>query len=80
MNLTDWRGTPIEAGSTIVYPGRHSSQLWMNEGVVVEINSVTKWSATLTELKVQRTRDRWNSAITARAFVTLTALDNVTVV
>ena len=37
MKFVDWRGTEIKAGSVVVYPGRHSSSLWMNEGHVVEI-------------------------------------------
>jgi hypothetical protein len=32
---TDWRGTPIEIGCIVVYPGRASSSVWINEGVVV---------------------------------------------
>lgn len=33
-NITDWRGTPINVGDHIVYPGRGSSALWMTESVV----------------------------------------------
>lgn len=36
-DLRDWRGTPIEIGSTIVYPGRHGSSMWMVEGKVRNI-------------------------------------------
>jgi hypothetical protein len=35
--LLDWRGNPINVGDTVVYPGRQSSLVWMNEGIVVEI-------------------------------------------
>lgn len=33
----DFRGVDIEIGDTIVYPGRHSSSLWLNEMVVTDI-------------------------------------------
>lgn len=36
--LKDWRGTPIAEGSTVVYPGRHSSSLWLTEGTVRAIS------------------------------------------
>lgn len=35
--MQDWRGTELKVGSIVVYPGRHSSGLWMNEGVVEQI-------------------------------------------
>lgn len=35
--MKDWRGVPIRVGSRVVYPGRHGSSLWMNEGEVVGI-------------------------------------------
>lgn len=34
--ILDWRGTTIEPGSTIIYPGRYSSSIYMVEGVVIE--------------------------------------------
>lgn len=37
--MRDWRGTPINVGSTVVYPSRQGSTLWMNEGEVVRIES-----------------------------------------
>lgn len=36
----DWRGTPITVGSTVVYPSRQGSSLWMNEGEVVSIDKL----------------------------------------
>lgn len=35
--ITDWRGTPIEPGTRIVYPVRYSSVMWMVEAEVLEI-------------------------------------------
>lgn len=33
----DWRGTEIKVGSTVVYPSRQGSLLWMTEGEVVSL-------------------------------------------
>jgi hypothetical protein len=33
--LTDFRGVPFVPGATVVYPGRHSSSLWMTEAIIV---------------------------------------------
>jgi hypothetical protein len=33
----DWRGTPVRVGSRIVYPVRHSRNMWMVEGEVLEV-------------------------------------------
>lgn len=35
--LKDWRGTPIEVGSTIVYPGHRGSAYWVTEAEVTDI-------------------------------------------
>jgi hypothetical protein len=35
--VRDWRGTPINTWSVVVYPSRQGSQLWMTEGNVVSI-------------------------------------------
>lgn len=79
--LLDWRGTPIEVGSIILYPGRHSSYQWMNEAKVLEINTVTKWSREWHELKVERLNNNtWSKVGDDRRFVTLSALKNVTVI
>ncbi len=37
--VKDWRGITIKVGSTVVYPSRQGSQLWMSEGEVVKIES-----------------------------------------
>lgn len=39
--MKDWRGTPIKVGSTIVYPSRQGSRLWMNEGEVVGLKPLS---------------------------------------
>lgn len=36
-DMKDWRGTEVKVGSTVVYPSRQGSQLWMSEGEVVTI-------------------------------------------
>lgn len=36
-DFLDWRGVPVEIGSRIVYPVRHSRNMWMVEGEVLEI-------------------------------------------
>jgi hypothetical protein len=45
--VQDWRGTEIEIGSTVIYPGRHSSRLYMVEGIVNEIGEepINNWGA-----------------------------------
>ena len=35
--MKDWRGSPIKVGSTVVYPSRQGSRLWMSEGEVVSV-------------------------------------------
>jgi hypothetical protein len=35
--IVDWRGTPIQVGSVVVYPSRTGSSLWVNEGVVESV-------------------------------------------
>lgn len=39
--LKDWRGTKIKVGSTVVYPSRQGSRLWMNEGTVLSLEPLT---------------------------------------
>jgi hypothetical protein len=36
--LKDFLGRAFVAGQTIVYPGRHSSSLWMNKAQVIAVN------------------------------------------
>lgn len=40
--MKDWRGTVIEVGSHVVYPGRHSSSMWVTEGEVVGLKPKTE--------------------------------------
>ncbi len=40
--MRDWRGTEIEVGSRVVYPGRQGSSMWMTEGEVVELKPKTE--------------------------------------
>lgn len=77
----DWRGTPIEVGSIIVYPGRHSSYLWMNEGEVLSLSTFEEWGRTKPMLRVRRTREeRWDRTHEVSGESTLTAVHRVTVV
>ena len=55
--MTDFRGTEINIGDTIVYPGRSGSSLWMNEGVVIDFEEYQPYYSfeqTITTLKVKR--------------------------
>lgn len=47
----DWRGTLISEGSTIVYPVRQGSSMWMVEATVLFVHSET--------LTVQPTKRSW---------------------
>lgn len=51
--MLDWRGTPIEVGSHVVYAVTQSSSVTMVEGVVEEIGEEpwNKWSTTDTRVK-----------------------------
>jgi len=46
--MKDWRGTTIKVGSTVIYPSRQGSAMWMSEGVVEAIDGK--------RLRVRRTR------------------------
>lgn len=35
--VVDWRGTRILPGSTVIYPGRQGSSLWVTEGTVESV-------------------------------------------
>lgn len=73
----DWRGTPLHVGSTIVYPSRHSSSVWMTEATIEMIYMVHD---KVTKLVVRRTRmtRRWATEI-VRPLVTLHNVMDVTV-
>ncbi len=81
--MKDWRGTLIERGSIIVYPGRHSSSLWMTEGRVIDITSQKpSWSGSrsIPVLLVQPLRNRGGINGAPCRKVRLTSIDRVTVV
>lgn len=42
--IQDWRGNEIVVGSTIIYPGRYSSSLYMVEAYVMEVGEKKKYS------------------------------------
>ena len=73
----DWRGTPLHIGSTIVYPSRHSSSVWMTEAIIEEVHMVHE---RVTKLVVRRSRmtRRWATEI-VRPVVTLFNVMDVTV-
>jgi hypothetical protein len=83
--VIDWRGTPIETGALIVYPGRQSSHMWMVEAEVIEIREEDKWSyidplgEIVTVLIVQPLRQGRFGRPNKRP-VKITALERVTVV
>ena len=37
--MNDFLGRELKAGQRIVYPGRRSSSLWMNEGIIERVDS-----------------------------------------
>jgi hypothetical protein len=82
--MLDWRGTPIEPGCLIVYPGRHSSSMWMMEAEVLEITSAPNpydftWSQDKVALRVQPLRQGRYDRVNKKP-VKLTALERVTVI
>lgn len=78
--MKDWRGTPIEVGSRIVYPGRQGTWLWLNEGEVEEFGEVERFGVPFPTLRVRRIRDSGWRDVPEGRLVTLTAVRNVTVV
>jgi hypothetical protein len=85
VQIIDWRGTPIQVGALVVYPGRQSSSMWMVEAEVIEIMEEDKWSYAnprgekVTALKVQPIRTgRYGGQ--KKTPVKITAIDRVTVV
>lgn len=77
--MNDWRGTPIEPGSLIVYPGRHSSSMWMVEAEVLEILQDWHWDRFVWALKVQPLRQGTYGRTNMKP-VKITALERVTVI
>lgn len=76
--LKDWRGTPIVVGSTVVYPGRGGSAMWLNEATVLEVGEVDVYHLRVPRLKVQQTNTTGYSLNTGPSY--LRAIDRVTVV
>jgi hypothetical protein len=78
--LTDWRGTPIRPGATIVYPARQGSSLWLTEAEVVEI--VHREDTETPGLRVRRLHvGGWRGQYgDQRSTAVVYKLDNVTVV
>ena len=86
MTARDSLGREIRLGDTITYPGRYSSSMWMNVGVVRGISHVeaSRWKQAYSELSVERleikdeySRDRAAHAFLARRLVGVSALDRV---
>lgn len=77
--MIDWRGTVIEPGSIVVYPGRHSSSMWMVEAEVLEIFQDWHWDRFVWALKVQPIRQGVRMRTDGKP-VKITALERVTVV
>lgn len=79
VEMNDWRGTPIVAGSIIVYPGRQGAHQWMVEAEVLEIVQVWNWNTFVWALRVQPLRKGAYGRTNMKP-VKLTALERVTVV
>lgn len=78
--MRDWRGVLVEKGSTIVYPQRRSSSLWMVEATVIAVTEREKDGRTVPALKVLPITTTWTHYNVEQREVTLTALDRVSVV
>lgn len=55
--MKDWRGTDIEVGSTIVYPSRTGSAMWMVEAVVDDVYMVERYGRKEPRLRVKRKKE-----------------------
>jgi hypothetical protein len=84
IELNDWRGTPIEVGSTIVYAVASSgSMISMVEAVVEEVGEEEGWNGPVPVLWVRRKLEHWSSKFTESAKnkrVKLSRLDRIVVV
>lgn len=81
MNQTirDWRETPIEVGSIVVYPTASSSRITMNEAIVAEIDFTTP--ALLVRKTIEHTlRTRQSFSSDSIRLQKITRFDRVTVV
>jgi len=70
--LTDVRGTEIKVGSTIIYPGRHSSSCWLTIGIVKAIDGG--------RLKVRGTQLLWGRLQENKRDSVITALNKIVVI
>ena len=77
-DLFDWRGTPIEVGCTVVYPGYGGSHQWVTEGKVKAIKKKTYWRGTFPYLMVEVTSTTGSTSVGRVSSVH--SLDRVTVV
>lgn len=68
--MLDFRGVEIRVGSTIVYPGRQGSSIWLNAAEVVRVEDA--------QLRVRVTGN--SEGVTQNRLTTLTAVDRVAVV
>ena len=82
--MNDWRGTPIEVGSKVVYAVTKSSSVTMVEAVVEEIGEeiTARWDAPRTRnvLFVRRVDEHTRLKYGLGKRVKLTATERVTVV
>ena len=69
--MKDWRGKAIKRGSSVVYPGRQGSVIWVVEAEVLEVKDE--------EIVVQPTRSTGDRAVSSRP-VHIRNIDRVTVV
>jgi hypothetical protein len=51
---TVYNGLAVTVGSKVVYPGRRGSSLWLNQGVVEDIDTIDGWSGEHRVLKIRR--------------------------
>lgn len=79
VQMNDWRGTPIEPGSLVVYPGRRGSHQWMVEAEVLEIFQDWEWDKFVWALRVQPLRQGTYGRTNMKP-VKVKALERVTVV
>lgn len=83
MTLTDWRGTPIKAGSKIVYPVRFGSVMTVVEAKVIKLIETSGFgNRRVTSLRIRPTRESSYGRTTEREAkeLTIERVDRVTVV
>ena len=82
MTTTDWRGSPVHDGTTVVYPVRQSSHVTLVEGVVRDIlPGEDMWGRALVLLEIERVREHFITGYkSVDPKVVKVNLNNVTVV